>query len=518
MREEDETITTRISNHHAVRGFWLWLAIVGGIAVLFPIGYGLFLVRQYLPTVGIIWLAAISLVPILLVCWGIIALVGFATRADYQEITEAGGYSRDKLGRIRVHAPLTAIAPVKVSTRAAKVEVSLAVPSLFDLIEDGTIAPGNTDMVMGYDKVQLAKGALQLIVGPWPGTHAVAGKGRSGKTRRVLATIAQALISGAHVIICDPHYTKLDSLARSLEPLSKYITIARGEEEIVAASQQFHSEMEARVNTDQICTPWLIVYDEWSRLMDLNNVKMPEGGRDLLVDVAKNCSIQYAGYQGYCCVIGQIWTQEACGGTEIRRSLQSVFVHQLSAEYAAFFFKAAKWKNKSEELKRRECVYKDTDSQMREVVTIGVPDDTAMRVAAYLASIGVPELEAPYQSQMLEAPGEPFTTFTNSPEREYSPLRLLSSSGQVNTVNEPVKPSEDVRTFTQEGEYSQDASPEVSPDEEAKILDAVFRMQEENMKVTRTGIRDRLEWNNKQYPKIQLVCDKYGIATKRLGA
>ncbi len=414
--DEQETIVDVVATRApAFRGCSTWGASIASVVILAVTGVGVWLERAYLPLVGVVAIAGVVILIITGVAWAVISTIRHATRADFYPIEESGAYLRNALGEVIPLAPMIA-APAKVNKQASKVEITPAIPSLFDLIEAGDIAPGNLEMVMGYAKVQLAKGILQLVIGPWPGTHAVAGRGRSGKTRRVIAEIVQALIAGAHVIVCDPHFTKPDSLARSLEPLEKYLTVARGEEEIVAVSQDFLREMEARVDDPaRPCPPRLIVYDEWSRLMDEHNPKMPEGGRDLLIDVAKNCSIQYAGYLGFCCVIGQIWTNDACGGTEVRRSVQSVFVHQLSAEYAAFFFKPAKWRNRAEELKRRECIYRDTDGQVMEVVTIGVPDDTASRAAAYLASIGMQAIEGPgaaprlpeYQEQsraMIAAP------------------------------------------------------------------------------------------------------------------
>jgi hypothetical protein len=414
-RYNQNRASRRASVHPALmqaRTFFLFSA--GTIAVV-VVGWGLFTVRQFMPLIGLL---ALLIAIILLVCAGayaVISVLRYATRADFYPVEENGAYLRNALGRTTPLAPMIA-APARVNRATNKVEITPAVPTLFDLIEAGEIAPGEMNMVMGYDAAQLRKGILQLVVSTWPGTHVVAGKGRSGKTRRVIAMIAQALINGARVIVCDPHATKLDSLARSLEPLEKYLTIARNEAQIVEISREFLSEMEARIDEPgRPCLPWLIVYDEWSRLMDENNLKMPEGGREILIDAAKNCSTQYAGYLGYCCMIGQIWTQQACGGTDIRRSLQSVFVHQLSAEYAAFFFRARKWQGKAEELKKRECIYRDTENQVSEILTIGVPDDTASRVAVYLASLGMIEAPAsanaptlapaPYYPPLQDRPG-----------------------------------------------------------------------------------------------------------------
>ena len=441
------------------------------------VGYGVFTVRQFMPFVGVL---ALLIAIILLLCagaWAILSVIRYATRADFYPVEENGAYLRNSLGRVTPLAPMIA-APAKVSKSTGKVEISPVVPTIFDLIEAGEIAQGEMQMVMGYDKIQLEKGILQLVIGSWPGTHAVAGKGRSGKTRRVIGMIAQALIAGARVIVCDPHYSKLDSLARSLEPLEKYLTIARGEEQIVAASREFLREMEARVDDPtRPCLPWLIVYDEWSREMDENNAKMPEGGRDILIDVAKNCSTQYAGYLGYCCLIGQIWTNEACGGTDIRRSLQSVFIHQLSAEYASFFVRAAKWKNKVEELKRRECVFRDVENQVSVIVTVGIPDDTAARVAVYLASQGFPELNAPAPAR-AELPA--MTYYQPLQGGEPAPLYLPAPApGQYVEGMEPLPPlypRENERRYAGSApEVIYGSAPEVDgkyPGSEAEVAEA----------------------------------------------
>lgn len=423
-----------------------------GTVSVVVVGWGLFSVRQFMPLIGVL---ALLIAIVLLLCAGayaVISVVRYATRADFYPMEENGAYLRNSLGRVTPLAPMIA-APARVSRSTNKVEITPAVPTLFDLIESGDIAPGEMSMVMGYDKAKLDKGILQLVVGSWPGTHAVAGKGRSGKTRRVIAMIAQALIAGARVLVCDPHYSKLDSLARSLEPLEKYLTIARGESQIVDLSREFLAEMEARVDDPaRPCAPWLIVYDEWSREMDENNSKMPEGGRDILIDVAKNCSTQYAGYMGYCCIIGQIWTQASAGGTDIRRSLQSVFVHQLSGEFASFFFRARKWQARAEELKKRECIYRDTDSQVLEILTIGVPDDTANRVAVYLASLGMQAIEAPAQdrAQALQpAPYYPPLQDRAQGEQLYLPAPA-PDLGEMEPLYYPASASSSAPTFERE--------------------------------------------------------------------
>jgi predicted GIY-YIG superfamily endonuclease len=47
--------------------------------------------------------------------------------------------------------------------------------------------------------------------------------------------------------------------------------------------------------------------------------------------------------------------------------------------------------------------------------------------------------------------------------------------------------------------------------EEEQILHAAKDLPKNNGKIKRTALRDKLRWNNKHYPKIAAVCDKYGM-------
>ena len=537
----------RHGNSSRVRGSLGGLKIYLGALGVIILGFVLWVSFNSMPGLWLyIGLFAAFCAVVLLLCglaWAIISTLRHATRADYVEMGEFGGYYRNALGRVTPLAPMIA-APTKVNKATAKVEIVPEVPTLFDLIDAGEIAPGQLQMVMGYDKAQLLKGILQLIVGPWPGTHAVAGKGRSGKTRRVIGEIAQALIGGARVIVCDPHFTKPDSLARALEPLEKYITIARGEAEILTATREFMSEMYARQDSaEHVCSPWLIIYDEWSRLMNPNNSKIDEDGRELLKEAALRCSTEFAGYLGYCCLIGQIWTNEAAGGTDVRRSLQSVFIHQLSAEYAQFFVRAAKWKNRVEELKRRECIYKDNDNQIMEILTIGVPDDTANRVAVYLAAQGFPAINAPASESAPRLPeyqerprlqgyaGEPAPLELPAPglspaqdihpDYSYSRLPGFTSGESENVVNAPIDSGEAFTDMPPLGERllpagetftARESAPSYTREQETAILKAAYQIARETGKLTRSDIKERLGWNNKMYPVLKAVCDAHGIA------
>lgn len=531
------------------QSFTRGLVTVGIIGAVVVLALGVYAVRSMLPFIGVLAILSAIILIICGVAWVVVTVIRHATRADFYPVEENGAYLRNALGRVQPLAPMIA-APARVNRATAKVEITPVVPTLFDLIESGEIVPGVLTMVMGYDSAQLKKGILQLVLGTWPGTHAVAGKGRSGKSRRVIGTIAQALISGARVIVCDPHFTKPDGLANTLAPLEKYLTIARGETAILAATREFMREMYTRQETPGYeMRPWLIVFDEWSKLMNKNNEKIDDDGRELLKEAALRCSTEFAGYLGYCCLIGHVWTQEACGGTDVRRSLQAIFCHQLSAEYAQFFFRPAKWRNRAEELKLRECLYKDNDGQICELVTIGVPDDTASRVAVYLASIGMQAIDAPASAaplpdyrepgrlreqsgalayQMLPAPApvspaqdiQPDYTYSRLPGFSGSPDFTNLSNGNVVNADvelceemEPLAPRSETPSMQGESFTAQGKAVEYTREQETAILKAAFQLaRESDGRLTRSDIKERLGWNNKQYPIIKAVCDRHEIA------
>ncbi len=137
---------------------------------------------------------------------------------------------------------------------------------------------------------------------------------------------------------------------------------------------------------------------------------------------------------------------------------------------------------------------------------------------AVIASVPYCDNEALYQ---LLGP----STFTihHSPETALPELgETFTDDVKVNTenaVNEPVKP---VNASVNNGEYSPESenysqpsenySPAFTPAEEVQVLLAYAEMLKAEKQVTRTGIRDLLDWDNKQYQRIiKPVCDKHHI-------
>jgi len=87
-----------------------------------------------------------------------------------------------------------------------------------------------------------------------------------------------------------------------------------------------------------------------------------------------------------------------------------------------------------------------------------------------------------------------------------------NSVNGVNSVNAPVKL---VNASMHVGEYShqsENVSPTFTASEEMQVLLAYAELLKAGKTVTRTGIRDELQWDNKQYTRIvKPVCDKHNI-------
>lgn len=520
--------------------FYVVLMFTGVLIVV--IGWGLWEVRRYIPYIGYAVLGAASIILLCGVCFPIIALLRYATKAEWFDIAESGSVMRTILGHSMLYSPMTANA-ARITQRKSKVTVTPVIPSIIELIDSGIITLGQMQMHMGFE---LTKGGLLPVIDKWPGTFAIAGMGRSGKTRRVLTIIFQAIMGGARVFICDPHRTKRDGLAKMLAPLAPWLTIVKGEDEIVTITRFFLAEMRHRRQTEladneAYWTPWVIVYDEWSYLMTTQDIA--EDDKAVLIETVRDCSTQYAGYNGYAGVIGQVWTNEEAGGTVIRRSLHKVFVHQLNAEYAKFFLKG-KWTNKAEELEPRQCLYRLQDS-VKMIMTHDVPDNSAEWFADWLLEHMPPEqVAAPDVPKQVARPErttgplrlpEQVASHTVHPqvkqvsrsqsqelyERDTRPEEPLTEKHVTinNHVTERVAPIYEREAVTANGETTIVESEHFTMttqaythDQETAILNAAFILVRETGKITRSDVMERLGWNRKQWPIIKAVCDKHNIA------
>jgi hypothetical protein len=506
---DDKRLVTHISESQAVHDTKIWAGAVAGIAVLGIVGYAVYLVRAYLPVLGFAILVALGILLVVGVVTAVVWLLHYVFKATAFDIGEFGTVMQ-WFGKKTLYAPMTTNT-VKVSQRKGKVTVTPEVSSIIELIETGVICIGQLAMHMGFEQ---EKGGLLPVVDAWPGTFAIAGRGRSGKTRRVISIIFQALIGGARVFVCDPHATKPDGLAKELEALAPWIVFVRGAENCASAARTFRNEMNRRVKEgiDGGVQPWLIIFDEWSALMTGG---LPDEDKEVMIEVVQECSTQYAGYLGFAGIIGQKWLAEECGGTTIRRSLHKVFVHQLDPDYAKFLL-PSRYAKKANELLIKECFYQ-VAGEVKRIVSITVPDDSHIWLADWLMEHMPPESMLPTVEQKRPLIPEQVAQHVKAlplPQTQPYEHENNTDGKGVNAGEEPVEPVQDGKGFTVDGEgFTAEIEPPYTPSEETQVVLAAQKIASENGgKVTRQAIRDHLGWNVRKHHIVKAVCDKHGIA------
>jgi hypothetical protein len=493
--------------------------IVGslGIGLLGLIAYGVWLVRAYLPYLGIAALIACLIVILSILAWPVIWVMKAAKNMGHTHIGEFGTVVNTLFGR-RLYSPMTANA-VKVTRYRNRVKVQQEVPTIMELIESGVIAVGQMIMHMGFE---MGKGGLIPVLDKWPGSFAIPGQGRSGKTRRATSIIFQAILAGAKVIVLDPHSNKPDGIAKLLAPLDRWITIVRGEENCAAAAKGFLNEMERRVSDQNggPWKPWFILIDEWSRLM----INLNDEDKEMLIGLVRDCSTQYAGYDGYAGIIGHIWTEKESGGTVIRRTLHHAFVHRLNSEYAKFFL-SGKWARRAEELSMRECIYKE-GPVYKIVLSITVPDGAPEWFASWLEEHLPPEMIANDPVPFAVPGAQNYTPMIEAPKP--SPRMDFDTPDEHEiVVGENVETNENVgrkrvdtgELFPLSGgivENTENTENEgYTLEEERKVLEAILSLTRQNIKLTRTAIRDECGWHGREFSRVvKPVCDKFKIGIK----
>lgn len=278
----------------------------------------------------------------------------------------------------------------QLSTPPQQVQEPPQIPHITQLLGT-TILFGQKDMLYGFEMEQ---GHLVEVRGDWPGTAIIAGRSGSGKTRRVIIMVFQAILAGQKITICDPHAYKPDGLIKVLAPFAPWLTFARTDTEIIAAANEHIAEFESRLTPagslhGEGLTPRLIVFDEFPALMKSDDLHV-ESKRKLAKCVRESAT-QYRGVFGSAWIIGQEFTQDALLDTAIRKDAHAILCHQLSDEYVRFLFpRDLKVQRLIQQIERRECIYKDNDNHIRRIVTPTVLDEEIANMVDYLRQMMPP--------------------------------------------------------------------------------------------------------------------------------
>jgi hypothetical protein len=195
---------------------------------------------------------------------------------------------------------------------------AVAVPTFAELLDAGRIGKGNP-MLLGYDE------GGRPVEGSWLDLYscAVGGLSGSGKSWTATYLAAQAALFGAQLVILDPHASNTESLASRLAPMrGAYICApAESPREMLAAVELVAAELDRR-KAGARGPGLLFICDEFSALQ-----------RGALAEPLA-ALVEALGQEGrklglYAMVCGQVWSGARAGGTELRDSLASAYVHRL---------------------------------------------------------------------------------------------------------------------------------------------------------------------------------------------
>lgn len=426
----DEQITVKRHTNSFLR----WLASVASVIVIVGTLFALYQVKQYAPVVGLIYLIAICLIPVIGLCFLIVRFIKYLKEVEFRDVGPSGTIMRSTItGRKMEFYPLGIQEHASTKQREQqrqKEEEAIDVPPMLDLLKEGLI--GGNELLLGFHR----DGSTRY--GYWNDlrTFAIGGKSRSGKTVTMIFYIIQALLSGANVWICDPHYNKASGLSNVLKPLTPFMRVARKDHEIIQAVQDFREEMEKRLHIDEYpeladmpFTPMLLVVDEWTRLVS----RCDSAQSEAIVNTVLACAEEYAGIDGYAMIAGHEWTARESGGKKgasLRRGLHAVIVHRLDEDYAKFLLQGSKGKKAAKNapnLPTGHMLIQDSEGDTDYLIIpfAGKNNEAVYEVANMLKALPAPEgyvlLDTPEEIPQITT-GKPVNAGNTNKQDVYTPI------------------------------------------------------------------------------------------------
>jgi len=258
-------------------------------------------------------------------------------------------------------APAPALPPVEIPTFAR-------------LLADGKVTPGR--IVVGFDP----QGAL-LSAPPTDFVQVgICGTSGSGKTHTAAGLIAQAAVGGARFGVLDPHYQTLErerSLARKLEPLRAAAIAPYGvdPDTMLVTVERFDAEL-ARRQAGAAGPWWYLVADEWTALMRRSDLA------ERLARIAEALTQEGAKFHMGIVLLGQTWSVDSAGGSAVRDSLNTIFVHRSKSNQAHMVMPDIKARDVLD-LQPGQAIL-DTPSSERVVVSVPYITNADLRYVAGL--------------------------------------------------------------------------------------------------------------------------------------
>lgn len=255
----------------------------------------------------------------------------------------------------------------------------------------GHICRSDRSLLVGY-----SGGEPQYIELATCGFIGIGGAARSGKSTEALLLIEQAVLSGWHVFVADPHIHKADGLLNRCVPFSgRLAKQAVSPDEIATMIRTVDKIGRRRVQGDPDRTPCLLVIDEFTNLVWRQDLP------DDILRILPSMAIEYAGVGVHGMIISHDYSRAGLGselGAALRRSFTHRIAKRMDAGNVEFLFPkgSATQARAVAGLETNQGVYHGPDGTQ----TVIVPWCTDMD-AAYAAQ-GTPP--RPYAPRQLPAP------------------------------------------------------------------------------------------------------------------
>lgn len=293
------------------------------------------------------------------------------------------------------HAPHYRGEPGRAALPAPNEPAAVApAPTFAQLLDGGRVGPGQP-LMLGYDLVAGAP-----IWGSWRDLYSagVGGAQGGGKSWTAASLIAQSMLNGARVILCDPHAGDEESLSSRLAPLLPLmLTRAEDERQILESARYAADELQRRRerrSADR--TPLLLVIDEWTSLLR-------RGLGDTLPAILSDLTQEGRKYQVNALLLAQRWSVEAAGGGDVRNTLTAHYVHRTRADEARMQtgLRGGALPDDTMQLQPGQSYLVDTKGNVRKVATPRMGAADLDRVADLLGAA------ADRPAERGQAPGQP---------------------------------------------------------------------------------------------------------------
>jgi hypothetical protein len=294
----------------------------------------------------------------------------------------------------------------------------IQVPAFAQLLASGAIGQGQP-LLLGYTETGALTGGWRDLC-----SSAVAGISGSGKTTTLRFLASQSAMHGARFLVLDPHADAgQESLAATLMPLSGAFLAqpATTDKQILDVVKLAQNRLQGRIKgTESDRTPIIVACDEFTSLMRSERLTDPLGG------LLESISQEGRKVGVFALLSGQIWSADRSGGSKLRDSLASAYVHRIKRRQAGMLLGMGDRLPDTSDLPAGQAVLLRTSG---ELARVAVPLTTQQDVLA----VGTMLQKAP--ASPFRAPSAPLPRVTvESPHAGANQAPASQQEGEILTL------------------------------------------------------------------------------------